>query len=143
MRVVAMLGVVDPLDLEPAALQLRDQPRRPLRMLIENTDLHNSPLLDRIWVLEQTRPALARGTGVRAARVSPGQRVLDMATGTGEAALMGAEAVGARGTIVGRHLVTDAARRAGEAPSAPHPARRDGGAGPRPTPRAARTHVLS
>jgi len=38
---------------------------------------------------------------VRAARVSPGQRVLDMATGTGEAALMGAEAVGARGTIVG------------------------------------------
>src|SRR5437660_6038594 len=62
MRVVAMLGVVDPLDLEPAALQLRDQPRRPLRMLIEDTDLHNSPLLDRIWVLEQTRPALARGT---------------------------------------------------------------------------------
>ena len=35
---------------------------------------------------------------------------------------MGAEVVGARGTIVGRHLVTDAARRAGEAPSAPHPA---------------------
>src|SRR2546429_82073 len=63
--------------------------------------------------------------------------------GTGEAALMGAEAVGARGPIGGRqHLVTHAARRAGEAPSAPHPARRDGRAGARPTPRAARAHVL-
>jgi SAM-dependent methyltransferase len=38
---------------------------------------------------------------LRAAHVSPGQRVLDMATGTGEAALMAADAVGARGTIVG------------------------------------------
>jgi SAM-dependent methyltransferase len=38
---------------------------------------------------------------LRAAHVSAGQRVLDMATGTGEAALMAADAVGARGTIVG------------------------------------------
>ena len=38
---------------------------------------------------------------LRAAHVAPGQRVLDMATGTGESALMAADAVGARGTIVG------------------------------------------
>src|SRR5207302_1182518 len=35
----------------------------------------------------------------RAAHAAPGQRVLDMATGTGEWALMAADAVGARGTI--------------------------------------------
>jgi len=38
---------------------------------------------------------------LRAAHVAPGQRVLDMATGTGESASMAADAVGARGTIVG------------------------------------------
>ena len=39
-----------------------------------------------------------------AAEVRPGQRVLDVATGTGEAALMAISAVGHSGTVVGTDI---------------------------------------
>ncbi|HTO11395.1 MAG TPA: class I SAM-dependent methyltransferase [Candidatus Binatia bacterium] len=38
---------------------------------------------------------------LRAAEIAPGQRVLDLATGTGESALRLADALGSRGTVVG------------------------------------------
>ncbi|HKB23857.1 MAG TPA: methyltransferase domain-containing protein [Methylomirabilota bacterium] len=41
---------------------------------------------------------------LRAARLEPGQRVLDLATGTGESALMAADALGPRGRLVGADL---------------------------------------
>ena len=41
---------------------------------------------------------------LRAAEIAPGQRVLDLATGTGESALRLAEALGARGSVVGADL---------------------------------------
>jgi SAM-dependent methyltransferase len=41
---------------------------------------------------------------VRAAEIAPGQHVLDVATGTGESALLLAEAVGARGSVMGADI---------------------------------------
>jgi hypothetical protein len=36
--------MVDPLDLEAAPFELRDEPLRPVRMLVENTDPQRLPL---------------------------------------------------------------------------------------------------
>ena len=49
---------------------------------------------------------------LRAAEIGPGQRVLDLATGTGESALRLAEALGARGSLVGADVSLPMLRRA-------------------------------
>jgi len=49
---------------------------------------------------------------LRAAEIAPGQRVLDLATGTGESALRLAETLGSRGSLVGADLSLPMLRRA-------------------------------
>jgi len=54
-RVETVLGMIDPLDVQPAPFQLRDQPQLPLGMLVQDADSHDYPFLDRISVLDQKR----------------------------------------------------------------------------------------
>jgi ubiquinone/menaquinone biosynthesis C-methylase UbiE len=49
---------------------------------------------------------------LRAAEIAPGQRVLDLATGTGESALRVSEALGSRGSLVGADFSLSMLRRA-------------------------------
>jgi len=49
---------------------------------------------------------------LRAAEIVPGQRVLDLATGTGESALRVAEALGSRGSLIGADFSLSMLRRA-------------------------------
>jgi ubiquinone/menaquinone biosynthesis C-methylase UbiE len=48
---------------------------------------------------------------ISAAEVAPGCRVLDISTGTGEAALMTLPTVGASGFVIGADIARDACRR--------------------------------